>query len=796
MAGYSVTFTVVDQATRQIDQINRRIQQLRAPLEHQARAVSRFVDVTGLRSLANGFSGIAQQAAGAFSSISRLVPAMGAVTAAGTVAGIVKLTQSWASLGTQLQDIGDLTGTTANNVEHLQNVARVAGGNVDDMTQSLIGLTNKLYDAQLAKDPAAVAAFNRLGVAIRDSHGQFRTATDVLPELIAALDRVQDPADRMRLAVATGGDSLFKLTSEIERAQRPGETLTETWRRLNEQARIYDQNIDAGKLQAYREAVGALDASFNSLKIELGTTLSTALTPLITEFGTWVNTHQPQIIRAVETVVNIFKSLIGALGGPDEGGAGGGIGGVVGAAALVVAAFGPIKFAAGIINSIGSITTAIGTVGSLTATGGVIGGIGLLGALGGIIILSLEIIRHWDEIKRAGSDMIDAAVAGWDRLKNSISDTTAMARGFRGEGTPEQAAMPEGPPGPPRPTGGPTPFSGGAYGAAGHEEFLNQAWPLAIRESERTGLDPRLIIAQAALESGWGTSRRATQESNFFGIKGAGPGGKEFAKYKNMDESFRAYGDLMLTERYKNVRQAQGLQNQLDALGVSPYTPDIGYAPQVGAIAAGLGGPGGPGAGATGGGAGVAQGVNAALTGALTQAFGVLPAGYTAAITSGVRKGDPTSQHYTGSALDFQISGPQGPLANKGEDVSGLYRQVQVATLANLMQSNPELAKSFASGFAFETSKGSGVRDIMHVDVGGRRGRLEDPSLIHRQAAALLASSNGQPRQVTGGAPVSGAVDVNITHRNPPPGTTLTATSTGDVNVPAPKTEQQQFAFA
>ena len=48
----------------------------------------------------------------------------------------------------------------------------------------------------------------------------------------------------------------------------------------------------------------------------------------------------------------------------------------------------------------------------------------------------------------------------------------------------------------------------------------------------------------------------------------------------------------------------------------------------------------------------------------------------------------------------------------------------------------------------------------------------------------------------TGGPPVSGSVDVTVTHRNPPPGVTVTAKGGGDVNVAPPRIEQQQLASA
>jgi Phage tail lysozyme len=75
------------------------------------------------------------------------------------------------------------------------------------------------------------------------------------------------------------------------------------------------------------------------------------------------------------------------------------------------------------------------------------------------------------------------------------------------------------------------------------------------------------------------------------------------------------------------------------------------------------------------------------------------------------------------------------------------------------------------------------------------------PSSLAQRAGALgplamappASLAQGAPVEVTGGAPVSGSVDVTITHKNPPPGATVTAAGMGDVNVGAPRTEQQSL---
>lgn len=144
---------------------------------------------------------------------------------------------------------------------------------------------------------------------------------------------------------------------------------------------------------------------------------------------------------------------------------------------------------------------------------------------------------------------------------------------------------------------------------AGREEFVNSIMPMAQEASARTGLDPRLIVAQAALESGWGKSAPG---NNLFGIKSHGmPGGNtmattevingqpvtvqdSFRAYASPADSVKGYADFMTQNpRYEPVRTAQGLEAQVAALGKSGYATDPAYAQKVMQIAQGLPAPAG-----------------------------------------------------------------------------------------------------------------------------------------------------------------------------------------------------------
>ena len=133
------------------------------------------------------------------------------------------------------------------------------------------------------------------------------------------------------------------------------------------------------------------------------------------------------------------------------------------------------------------------------------------------------------------------------------------------------------------------------------EAFIASIAPTAKAMAEELGIDPRIVIAQAALETGWGTSVKG---NNLFGIKSHGKEGglmvrthevvdgkrikvrDSFRQYDNYDESIADYGNfLQQNKRYKPMLQAATLREQVEALGKSGYATDPKYADKVIAIA-------------------------------------------------------------------------------------------------------------------------------------------------------------------------------------------------------------------
>jgi hypothetical protein len=129
-------------------------------------------------------------------------------------------------------------------------------------------------------------------------------------------------------------------------------------------------------------------------------------------------------------------------------------------------------------------------------------------------------------------------------------------------------------------------------------------------------------------------------------------------------------------------------------------------------------------------------GVDPKMVEAVTAGASHMPKGYSVEIFSGKRGG--TDPHGHGEAIDVRIRKPDGTLIrDHGADTTGMYQRLAQLTYGEIKARHPELANRYAWGGSFETSRGSGVPDLMHHDLMGRRGGIRPG--MHPQIQALGA---------------------------------------------------------
>lgn len=147
--------------------------------------------------------------------------------------------------------------------------------------------------------------------------------------------------------------------------------------------------------------------------------------------------------------------------------------------------------------------------------------------------------------------------------------------------------------------------------ASSKADFVRSMWPHAERAAQKLGVDPNAILAQAALETGWGKSVAGTNNGdssfNLFGIKaGSQWSGKtanvptlefeagvpvkkveRFRSYDSAAHSFDDYAKLIANSpRYEKARgTGSDIASFAGALQQGGYATDPQYANKVVAVA-------------------------------------------------------------------------------------------------------------------------------------------------------------------------------------------------------------------
>lgn len=145
---------------------------------------------------------------------------------------------------------------------------------------------------------------------------------------------------------------------------------------------------------------------------------------------------------------------------------------------------------------------------------------------------------------------------------------------------------------------------------ASPQEFIATMLPMAEQAAKKLGVEPRYLVAQAALETGWGKSiisnKAGVSSHNLFGIKSHGWGGDstqvttseyvagakvkekaDFRSYASFEQSFNDYVDFLQTNgRYRQALQTTADPEQfVSELQKAGYATDPQYARKISQIA-------------------------------------------------------------------------------------------------------------------------------------------------------------------------------------------------------------------
>lgn len=309
-SGVKVTISAVDRASMTLEKLNARIAAIQAPVRRLQSAFSRFGNVTGLRYLRTGLDGVRRVATGAFQSMGQIVPVLGAITGATSIAGVYRLASAWAQMGRNLRTSAAAMGMAPQRLMAMQNASRLAGGSADAMSGALQGLAQTRWEATHGFAPEAVVQFQALGISLEELK---RLSPDQMFDRIAKkLRSIRDPAAKVIAATEIFGGAaqgLLPIFQQTEEAYQANIRQAERLGLMN------DKGVAAAS--RLQQAQIGLQESVEGLGYSIAESLEPVITPVVAQMRDWIAANREWISQDIGRYVGEFITWL-RTGGWDQ----------------------------------------------------------------------------------------------------------------------------------------------------------------------------------------------------------------------------------------------------------------------------------------------------------------------------------------------------------------------------------------------------------------------------------------------------------------------------------------------
>lgn len=161
---FKITIAAVDKATATVRRVNQSMARLTSPVRDLKQSLGGLGRELGLNKVSQSLGSVAKSARGAVSGVTALVPALGAITGAATIAGIAALANNWGKLGAEIDRTSSILGVSTKELQQYQAAAKLAGLSAEDMNGSLKSLGDTLEDAAYNRNSQALILMNQLGI--------------------------------------------------------------------------------------------------------------------------------------------------------------------------------------------------------------------------------------------------------------------------------------------------------------------------------------------------------------------------------------------------------------------------------------------------------------------------------------------------------------------------------------------------------------------------------------------------------------------------------------------------------
>ncbi|WP_395495829.1 phage tail tip lysozyme [Acetobacter sp. KSO5] len=275
-----------------IDNFNNKMASIQAPVLRATRAMRRFSDLTGLTQVRNAMGALGRGTLNAFRSVSRIVPVLGSITGATTLAGIYKLSTAWADFGSKMRTTSRSIGMPTSRLMALQNAAQLSGGSADAMTGALGQLSQLKWEMPHGFAPEAAAQFQALGISMQEVA---KSSPDKLFARIADKIRgIKDPAAQTIAAMkifGQAGEGLLPIFQQSAAEFRQNIELARRYGVMNE------KGADAAR--QLQKAQAELELAVKGFGFSVAEAVEPALRPVIHQIAEWIAVNREWISQDI-----------------------------------------------------------------------------------------------------------------------------------------------------------------------------------------------------------------------------------------------------------------------------------------------------------------------------------------------------------------------------------------------------------------------------------------------------------------------------------------------------------------
>ena len=304
-AGFSVVISATDKASGTLAKVNKSLALTMAPVNRLGKQIKTFGDVSGINRLGSGLEGLARRGVQVATSVAAISPALGAITGAASIAGLAALANKFAGMGQQLGFASQRLGIGAEKLSALQGAARLAGASAEDMTSGLRGLQQTLTDAAGGRNAGAVVLFEKLGVSFRDANGHARNVTDTLPELADKIAAIHDPQIQAMVATQLFGSAAEALLPLLRQGSAGIRANADEARRLTG---ITGDGIDASN--RFQAAQARVQLAVEGLGSAVAGKLMPVLTPMLDGLANFIAAHSADVAAFFDRVARAIGAWV------------------------------------------------------------------------------------------------------------------------------------------------------------------------------------------------------------------------------------------------------------------------------------------------------------------------------------------------------------------------------------------------------------------------------------------------------------------------------------------------------